>query len=175
MEELTLKKVEELANRMAELNRQELDVQGKRMEELFQQQAEQLGRTVNLEGQVSAHNKCLFHPVCIRQLCVQAAELISQMDGSKHGPGVITPELCAPAWATAWLKDAGGCIELDDRDLALIFATAPPESVRVEGNNAVHDIKQADQAAAVHAVADAEQRASLTRIFDFVHKNRSPA
>ena len=96
------------------------------------------------------------------------------MDGSKHGQGVITPELCAPAWAMTWLTDAGGRIELYERDLVLIFATAPG-SVLGEGNSAVHDIKQADQAAAVHAVADAERQASLTRIFDFVHNNRPPA
>ena len=174
MEELFLQKLDEQAKHMVELNRQELGVQAKRLEVLFQQQAAHLERTVNLEGQVGAHNKCLFHPVCICQLCVQAAELINQMDGSKHGQGVITPELCAPAWATAWLKDAGGCIELYERDLVLIFATAPG-SVLGEGNSAVHDIKQADQAAAVHAVADAERQASLTRIFDFVHNNRPPA
>jgi hypothetical protein len=153
---LRLDAMEELAKKQAKRT-DNLEVQTKEQSEHIAKQAEQ----------ISEHNKIMFYPLCIRQLCVLAQEVINVKDGNKHGSGVIPLKPDAPNWAQSWLIGSGS-VSLYKDDLRIIFATTPG-STRGDANKAAHDIKEKDQAAAVRAVADAQEQASLARIFAFVH------
>ena len=145
-----------------------------RLEALEEQNKEQAKQTGDLKAliagqaeQISTHNKILFYPLCLRQLCVLAQEAINVKDGNKHGAGVIPLKPGAPNWAKSWLIGSGnGCLNEDDLD---IIFTSTPGSTRGDANKAAHDISEKDQAAAVCSVADAKEQASLARIFAFVH------
>ena len=155
------KLAEEQAKRLAE-QAEQLSEHSKRAEEHAKSIAEQA-------EQISEHNKIIFWPLCIRQLCVLAADSINMQHGSKHGSGTIKPKSEAPSWAKDWLKSMGDSVKLDEADLAVIYVTTPG-STRGDANKAAHDIKEKDQAAAVRAVVDVQERASLARIFAFVYR-----
>ena len=143
------------------------------LELVHKQLKEQGEATDDLRVKVNKLNTLVLYPLCIRQLCTQAAERINIEDGDKHGSGTMKPRPNAPEWAKAWLikvsKASGGSVDLVDLDLTMIYATTPG-SKRDEGNKAAHsDIKEPDQAAAVLAVADVLERESLSRIFAFVY------
>ena len=139
---------------------EQISEQGEHIAKQAEQINEQGEHIAKQAEQISEHNKIMFYPLCIRQLCVLAQEVINVKDGNKRGSGVIPLKPDAPNWALSWLIGSGnGSLYKDD--LRIIFATTPG-STRGDANKA---IKEKDQAAAVRAVADAQEQASLARIF----------
>jgi hypothetical protein len=139
------------------------------MKKLIADQAtENIKKTDAMEIQINKLNTHTFYPLCLRRLCEQAAELINDRDGNKHGSGIIRPKLDAPTWAKQWLVDSD--VILEEQDLKVIYSTVPG-STRGDANKAAHEVPQEDQAAAVRAVKDVIERQSLSRIFFFVYNH----
>jgi len=98
---------------------------------------------------------------------VVAAGRIRLESGQQNGRGERSEIREAPAYAKNWLlvnKDAG----LIQEDVDMIYANVQG-SMRGEANRVAHEFKRSDQAAAVRAESNEQQREGLTRIFKFVH------
>lgn len=111
---------------------------------------------------------CVLYPLAIRHMLVEAADLINRRSGSRHSSGVITPKEAAPAWAVTWLRTTRNT-GLQTGDLTVIYVTVPG-SIRGDANTVAHKISLYQQAAAVLAEPNEQRRASLARIFKFVHQ-----